>query len=218
MLIIGAKGFAKEVLEVFLQLKKTENLVFYDDVNTEIGDYLYDSFPILKNEKEVVDHFERFGNEFTIGIGSPILRYKLHQKFISLGGVFCSTISPLALISSYDVKIGTGSNILMHSVFSNSISLGIGCLVYYNAIITHDCTIGQFVEISPAAVLLGNCKVGSFSHIGANATIMPNVIIGKNVVVGAGAVVTKDVPDNTVVAGIPAKVIKELKALNENYL
>ncbi|MDI6034150.1 acetyltransferase [Flavobacterium sp. LB2P84] len=218
MLIIGAKGFAKEVLEVFVQLKKTENLVFYDDVNTEIGDYLYDSFPILKNEKEVVDHFERFGSEFTIGIGSPILRYKLYKKFIKIGGVFCSSISPLALISSYDVKIGTGSNILMNSVFSNSISLGIGCLVYCNAIITHDCAIGQFVEISPAAVLLGNCKVGSFSQIGANATIMPNVIIGKNVVVGAGAVVTKDVPDNTVVAGIPAKLIKELKPLNENYL
>ncbi|MBB1079227.1 sugar O-acetyltransferase [Limosilactobacillus sp. STM2_1] len=47
--------------------------------------------------------------------------------------------------------------------------------------------------------------------IGANATVLPGVTIGKNAVVAAGAVVTKDVPDNAVVAGVPAKVIKVIK-------
>jgi len=46
--------------------------------------------------------------------------------------------------------------------------------------------------------------------IGAAATVMPGVTIGENAVVAAGAVVSKDVPDNTVVAGVPAKVVKEL--------
>lgn len=46
--------------------------------------------------------------------------------------------------------------------------------------------------------------------IGAAATIMPDVTIGEHAVVAAGAVVTKDVPENTVVAGVPAKVVKEL--------
>ena len=46
--------------------------------------------------------------------------------------------------------------------------------------------------------------------IGANATILPGVTIGKNSVVAAGAVVSKDVPDNTIVGGIPAKIIKEI--------
>lgn len=44
--------------------------------------------------------------------------------------------------------------------------------------------------------------------IGANATITQGVTIGENAVVAAGAVVTKEVPDNTVVGGIPAKIIK----------
>ena len=47
--------------------------------------------------------------------------------------------------------------------------------------------------------------------IGANATILPGVTIGENSVVAAGAVVAKDVPANTVVAGVPAKIIKKLK-------
>lgn len=46
--------------------------------------------------------------------------------------------------------------------------------------------------------------------IGAAATILPGVTVGENAVVAAGAVVSRDVPDNTVVAGVPAKVVKEL--------
>ena len=52
--------------------------------------------------------------------------------------------------------------------------------------------------------------IGDDVWIGANAVILPGVTIGRHCVVAAGAVVTKDVPDNTVVAGVPAKVIKTL--------
>jgi acetyltransferase-like isoleucine patch superfamily enzyme len=50
------------------------------------------------------------------------------------------------------------------------------------------------------------------ASIGANATIMCGVTIGENAIVGAGSVVTKDVPPNTVVAGVPAKVIRKVSA------
>jgi acetyltransferase-like isoleucine patch superfamily enzyme len=46
--------------------------------------------------------------------------------------------------------------------------------------------------------------------IGANVTVMPGVTIGENAIVGAGAVVTKDVPANTIVAGVPARIVKHL--------
>lgn len=54
--------------------------------------------------------------------------------------------------------------------------------------------------------------IGDDVWIGANAVILPGVTIGKHCVVAAGAVVTKDVPDNTLVGGVPAKVIKFLNA------
>lgn len=53
-------------------------------------------------------------------------------------------------------------------------------------------------------------KIGNDVWIGGKVSIMPGVTIGNNVVVAAGAVVTKDVPDNTLVGGVPAKVIKPL--------
>ena len=46
MLIVGAKGFAKEVLEVLHQNNQTENVVFFDDVNPDIGDFLFGKFKI----------------------------------------------------------------------------------------------------------------------------------------------------------------------------
>lgn len=213
MLIIGAKGFAKEVLEIFHQLGELENLCFYDDVNENIGDLLYEKFPILNNVEKVKDFFTKVGPEYTIGIGNPYLRLKMYQKFNSLGGTFVSAIHPNAQIGSYDVEIENGCVILSNAIFSNSTKIGKGCIVYYNVVITHDCVVDDFVELSPNVLLLGNVKVGSFSHIGANATILPNVKIGQNVIIGAGSVVTKDIPDNTLVLGIPAKVIKELEPL-----
>ena len=52
--------------------------------------------------------------------------------------------------------------------------------------------------------------IGENAWLGANSTILPGVTVGRNAVVAAGAVVTKDVPANTVVAGVPAKIIKEI--------
>lgn len=213
MLIVGAKGFAKEVLQVFIDNGFSGKIAFYDDVNDDVSGLLFNEFPILKNEDEVVEFFKANGNDFTIGIGSPVLRYKLYKKIINLGGNFTSSISPLAQIGSYDVTIGTGSNVLSQAVFSNSSQIGIGCIVYYNVVITHDCVVGDFVELSPNVILLGRSKVGSFSQIGANSTILPEVTIGKNVIIGAGSVVTKDIPDNSLAVGTPAKVIKNLEPL-----
>lgn len=214
MLIIGAKGFAKEILEVFHHSNQLDNIAFYDDMNANIGDYIYGLFPILKNENEVKDFFIKYGNDFTIGIGNPQLRYNIMKKFISIGGNIVSSISNKAIIGSYEVRIGNGSNILDNAIFSNSSSIGDGCIVYYNVTLTHDCEVGNFVELSPGVTLLGSCKIGSFSQIGSNATILPKIKIGENVIIGAGAVVTKDIPDNCVAFGSPARVIRNLLPLS----
>lgn len=208
MIIIGVKGFAKEILEILHQNNELEGLAFYDDVNHDLPNLIYDKFPILKNENQVKEHFQKYGNEFTIGIGNPLLRIKMLEKFEALGGKLRSTLSKFSDIGSYEVHIGAGTNILSGAIVSNSVSIGKANLIYYNAIITHDVITGDFVEISPGAKLLGRCSVGDFSSIGSNAVILPDVKVGRNVIIGAGAVVRKDLPDDCVAVGIPAKIIK----------
>ena len=75
--------------------------------------------------------------------------------------------------------------------------------------ITHDGGTWVFRHEEPYINVnrFGKIVVGAYSFIGANATIMPNVRIGKHCVIGAGAVVTKSIPDYSVAAGVPAKVI-----------
>lgn len=72
--------------------------------------------------------------------------------------------------------------------------------------------IGKNVFINSGVMLtdLGGISLADDVLVGPNATILPGVTVGKNAIVAAGAVVTKDVPANTVVAGIPARVIKHL--------
>lgn len=208
MLIVGAKGFAKELLEVCNQNEELVSLVFYDDISDDIGDVLYNQFKVLKSLEQAKDYFEKIDKRFTIGIGNPIIRKRMYEQFVKIGGQLTGIVSKQSMISTFDVKINDGCNILSGVNISNGVKIGMGNIIYYNVNIAHDCTIGDFVEISPAVNLLGHVAIGDFTHIGANATILPKITIGNNVTVGAGAVVTKNIPDNAVVAGVPAKIIK----------
>lgn len=213
MLIIGAKGFAKEVLEVLHQLGQLENLAFFDDISESLPDFLYRKFPILKSQAEAAAYFTTQSPKFTLGLGNPLIRYKMSEKMRLLGGLLSSTISPLCAIGHYGVQIQEGCNIMTGSVITNDVMLGRGCLINLNCTIGHDTIIGEFVEMSPGVAVSGGCSIGDFCNIGTHATILPRITIGHNVIIGAGAVVTKNLPDNSLAVGIPAQIIKQLPPL-----
>lgn len=208
MLVIGAKGFAKEVLEILHQNGDTENLCFYDDVSADSPEYLFGKFPIVKNLTAAQDYFKKTDQRFAIGIGKPDLRQKVAQQFTEIGGVLTTTISKNAEVGSFNVEIAEGCNILGGVKISNDVRIGRGTMIYYNSIITHDVSIGRFCEISPDVKLLGRCRIGDSVQIGAGAVIFPDVEIGSHSVVAAGAVVRKNVPTRYMVAGVPAELKK----------
>lgn len=214
MLVIGSKGFAKEVLEIAHQLNQLKNLTFYDDLSNDLPDKLYNVYPIIKTTAAAQEYFNEIDNQFTIGIGNPLTRKKLYDIFINLGGVFTSLISPLSQIGHYGNSIESGCNIMTGTIITNDIVIKKGALINLNCTIGHDSIIGRFVELSPGVHISGNCEVGDYSILGTNSTVLPKIKIGANVVVGAGSVVTKDVPDNSVIVGVPGRVIKERKPLS----
>ena len=204
MLIIGAGGHAKEVLDVLIN-NGEGNLFFYDDVcsNTELK--LFNQFTIFKTEQEAATYFKETDKRFVLGIGGTHVRKLLADKLYLLGGELRPVISKRSYISEFDIFIDAGVNIMHNVTIQPSVQIGKGCLINANSIIHHDSSIGEYCELGPGVTITGHCTIGSFSFIGAGAILKPGITIGNNVVVGAGAVVIKDVPDNSIVIGIPAK-------------
>ena len=103
------------------------------------------------------------------------------------------------------------------TIFPNTIGSGLN--IFHFGDFTHvakTCRIGCNCTIQPGVVFgkktdAENCSVvGDNCYFGLGAKILGTVHIGNNVTVGANAVVTKDIPDNCVVAGVPAKIIRKL--------
>ncbi len=123
--------------------------------------------------------------------------------------------------------IGSNVSIGTHSIIEHDIRIGNGVRIHSNvfipeySILEDGCWIGPCVVFTNALYPLSknvkqNLKgplIKKKAKIGANCTILPGIIIGRNSLIGAGSVVTKDVKDNTVVAGNPAKVINDISNL-----
>ncbi len=204
MLIVGAGGLAKEVLEIFHEKIMPGQLFFYDDVNADNKGLWYGQFSILKNMSEVKALFKN-DNSFVVAVGQPSARKMLHEKFIVAGGKPVSAISSYATIGHYGTEVQAGTIVMAGTVITNDVKIGEGTLINPNCVISHDTTIGAFCEISPGVKITGACNIGESASIGTGAIILPKVKLGNHVTVGAGAVVTKDVAEGLTVVGIPAK-------------
>ncbi len=124
-------------------------------------------------------------------------------------------IEPGAIIRE-KVEIGEGAVIMMGAVINIGAVVGPGTMIDMGAVLGGRATVGARCHIGAGAVLAGVVEPASATPVivedgvlvGANAVVIEGVRIGKNAVVAAGAVVIEDVPENAVVAGSPARIIK----------
>lgn len=206
MIIVGAKGFAKEVLTVIFQVKEIKDKIyFYDDVSVDLGKKLFNQFQILKSNSDVKNVFQE-NTDFVLGLGSPKLRKMMTQKFENLGGKLCQVISPNATIGQFGVTIKGGVNIMTGTVITSDVYIGKGVLLNLNCTVGHDSRLGDFVECSPGVHISGGVVIGENTSVGTGAVILPKVRIGANCIIGAGSVVKEDIPDNCLVVGVPGKI------------
>ncbi|TDQ42247.1 2,3,4,5-tetrahydropyridine-2,6-dicarboxylate N-acetyltransferase [Aureibacillus halotolerans] len=126
-------------------------------------------------------------------------------------------IEPGAVIRD-QVEIGDNAVIMMGALINIGSVIGEGTMIDMNVTLGGRATVGKNCHIGAGAVLAGVIEPPSAKPVvveddvlvGANAVILEGVTVGKGAVVAAGAVVTEDVPPDTVVAGIPARVIKKI--------
>ncbi len=169
---------------------------------------------VLKYDIDVYDSLDSFKpeNDYEYIIGCVLIKkYKLINELKRKYSLKISQlIHPHAQIGS-NVHIGEGVIIGMGVVISSNIYLDDFCVIKRSSSLGHDSKIGKYSHISPAVALAGLVHIGDYSSIGIGCTVIDRIHIGNNSIIGAGAVVTKDVSDNVIAYGVPAKVIRENK-------
>jgi sugar O-acyltransferase (sialic acid O-acetyltransferase NeuD family) len=214
-LIWGAKGHAKVLAEI-IRLNNAEVIALVDRDPLLVSPI--DDLEIINGHEGYIDWIKKIkkqGIKFemaaiaAIGGNNGKDRLNYLKMFQHDGFETPSLIHPKAHVSDNAI-IGDNSQICAFAFVGADVQIGDACIVNTKASVDHESILGHGVHLAPGATLCGCIKVGNYAFVGAGAIILPNVNIGQNSVIGAGSVVTRDVPENVLVYGNPAKIIKEV--------
>lgn len=210
IVLIGGGGHCKVVISI---LKKLENFKIAGIVDNYKADSFISGIKIIGTDDDLRDICKSGIHNALVTVGSikdDTKRYRLFNMAREIGYNFPVIISPEAIVDE-SVKVDEGTVIMPGSIINIDSSIGKNCIINTGAIIEHDCKIGDHCHIAPGAHISGTVNMGELSFVGIGATIIQGIKIGENVTIGAGSVVIKNIPDNVIIVGNPAKIIKSKK-------
>lgn len=200
--IVGYSGHSFVVLDAAKQMGL--NIAYY----CERHQVTFNPFEIDYLGNEASDSFNwNLIDEFVLGIGNNKIRQKVAGLIFAKKKIILNVIHPSSVISNC-ATFGTGNFIAANVTVNALAKIVDNCILNTGCIIEHECVLESGVHIAPGTVLAGNVTVGKNSFIGANSVVKQGVKIGNGVTVGAGSVVIKDIPDNEIWVGNPAKKLK----------
>jgi 2,3,4,5-tetrahydropyridine-2,6-dicarboxylate N-acetyltransferase len=214
--LTDAYAIARFIKEAVKQtpVKLYINGMFKDVVFKNVKAFGSDTSKIIFGNIDAIDEIL---TQYKEVITESVLEYDRRNSAIPLLDITHTKarIEPGAYIREHAV-IGENAVIMMGAVINIGASIGPGTMIDMNAVVGARGTIGSNCHIGAGAVVAGVLEPPSKLPViieddvlvGANAVILEGVRIGKGAVVAAGAIVTQDVPENAVVAGSPAKIIK----------
>jgi sugar O-acyltransferase (sialic acid O-acetyltransferase NeuD family) len=199
LLIIGASGHGKVVVDIALKVNKWKSIAFLDDdvsIKTSFGLEVIGKTADAFAYKEEADFFVAIGNNAT--------REKIQDKLIDDGLNIVSLVHPSAVIGT-DVEIGIGTTVMAGVVINNSTKIGKGCIINTSSSLDHDNYIEDYVHISPGVRTAGRVSIGKDTWLGIGSVVSNNVHICSGCKVGAGAVVVKDITEPGTYVGVPVR-------------
>lgn len=217
VIIIGASGHAKVIIDVFERMGTYEILGLFDDhiiTGTEVLGYRL--LGKLMNVRPFLS--EHPGVQVFIAIGDNWTRYQvksqLEQETHNIK--WAQAIHPFSHIGKGS-KLGTGIAVFAGAVINSEAQLGDFAIVGSNSNIDHESRLGEYASLGPGCTLGGNVNIGDFSAIGLGADLIHGLTIGAHTIIGAGSTVLQNFGDKIVVYGTPAKEIRP-REKGEKYL
>lgn len=206
VVVVGASGFGRETLDTLDAMITAGSslavLGVVDDSPSEVnlgclkdrgGQYLGSIDVWLSTGREA---------RFVLAIGSPTIRQKLVKKLESVGLRGFTAVHPTAVIRAGS-QFAEGVVVSAGAVISTNVRLGKHSHINPGVIIGHDSVAEEYVSVNPGAVISGEVRLSSGVLVGAAATVLQQLTVGHSTTVGAAALVTKNVPSQVVVKGVP---------------
>jgi UDP-perosamine 4-acetyltransferase len=210
LLIIGAGGHARSVLDIALQNDDYSQIECIDSTfpeSTRVEGF--EEIPIIGNDSNLKSLYNQGYRYIFVALGGNKIRHELYNKVMLLGFEPVNIISRHAVISSR-TRLGKGICIMAGATINVNTIINDNCIINTKCSIDHDCHIEESSHIAPGVTISGNVRVGEGAWIGTGTSIIDNISIGKWSFVGGGAAVVKDLEPNALYCGVPAKKIKEL--------
>jgi len=183
-----------------------------------IGTELY-GYKIIGRQEQILELVEKYDiSGGIVTIGDNWSRKYVYGIIVSIipDFHFVNTIHPRATIGK-NVTIGAGNVIMAGVIINPGATVRNHCFLATGAQLEHDSFLDDYASISAGSITGGKVSIGKLTAITLGVTILDRISIGENSLIGAGSLVLKDVPDNVVVYGSPAKIIRT-RINGEKYL
>lgn len=203
ILILGARAFVPEVVDLLSEIPAFELKGFVENLEPERCASLLEGLPVYWIDELASLSATHWG---VCSLGTT-KRSALIEQAAGHGLRFATVIHPGARISARST-VGEGSIVSPGVQVASHVRIGAHVRVNRGALVGHDTEIGDVATLGPGANIAGFCRIGAGSHIGIGAIMVDHISIGCGSVVAAGSVVTRDVPDHVMVAGAPAVIVK----------
>lgn len=203
LVIVGASGFGREVLQIVKDINKEKQtwnvLGFLDDNPDVLKEYECD-YQVIGS---IVDWQPKENEHFAMAIANPKIKEEVTARLEEKGAKFVSIIHPTAIIGDF-VSLGRG--LVIYSYAKINVNCVVGNFVsVLGSNLGHDVIVGDYTTITGLCSINGHVEIGKRAFIGSHSVVAPSKKIGDDAYIGNGSVVISNVRTGNKVFGNPAR-------------
>lgn len=205
LFLLGASGHAKMILEAAQSSQAWEIVCCLDAPNSSLKELL--GVPVEPESAARIQELQANGCRGFVALGDNRIRRRLLQRLDDLR-IEQPVIVHASAVVSPSASIGPGSIVMPHVVIGASCRVGRGAILNTASHIDHDGVVGDYCHVAPGCHVAGNVRIGEGAFLGVGTSIIPGIYVGKWGITGAGSTVIRNLPDDEVWVGNPARFLR----------